>query len=323
MKKKIFFETLKRNRKLFLFFFVMSAVNLSVFLLYRIMLEAFIYAEVIIFVFCVLAVISDFIKLMKKAKVLENVKHLVKNGDTSLPIPDYYEEAEYQEIIDGLAKKINELNIAFSEEKQDMQDWYTLWVHQIKTPIAVMKLNLTDNEKEISNQLFRIEEYVDMALSYIRLESEQNDLVIREYSLDELIRETVRKYAPQFIAKKIKLNYIPTDKKVITDKKWFSCILEQYISNAIKYTNSGSITITVEGETLSVTDTGVGIAKEDLPRIFEKGYTGNNGRTDAKSSGLGLYLSAKAAKLICVDLSAESISGTGSRFNITFKNKMA
>ncbi|MBP9989140.1 MAG: HAMP domain-containing histidine kinase [Ruminococcus sp.] len=257
---------------------------------------------------------------MKKAKVLENVKHLVKNGDTSLPIPDYYEEAEYQEIIDGLAKKINELNIAFSEEKQDMQDWYTLWVHQIKTPIAVMKLNLTDNEKEISNQLFRIEEYVDMALSYIRLESEQNDLVIREYSLDELIRETVRKYAPQFIAKKIKLNYIPTDKKVITDKKWFSCILEQYISNAIKYTNSGSIMITVEGETLSVTDTGVGIAKEDLPRIFEKGYTGNNGRTDAKSSGLGLYLSAKAAKLICVDLSAESISGNGSRFNITFKN---
>lgn len=314
MKKEIFADTLKRNKNLILLFLIMSGVNLSVFLLYRIVIEAFLYAQAIILVFCILLLTVDFLRSLKKAKILETAKQSVSNGNSALPVPEYLEEKKYQEIIDCLIKKINELDIMFADEKQDMQDWYTLWVHQIKTPIAVMKLNLTEDEKEIANQLFRIEEYADMALSYIRLGSEHNDLVIREYSLDELIREALRKYAPQFIAKKIRLNYIPADRTVITDKKWFSCILEQYISNALKYTNEGEITLSVQGDTLSVTDTGIGIAPEDLPRIFEKGYTGVNGRTDAKSSGLGLYLCQKAARLIGVTLSAESKPDCGSRF---------
>ena len=318
MKKEIFVDTLKRNKNLILVFLVMTGVNLSVFLLYRFMTEAFLYADTIILIFCILLLAADFWRSMKKARQLEGLKQSVKNGNTSLPVPNCFEEAEYQKIITILVKKINKLNIAFCEEKQDMQDWYTLWVHQIKTPIAVMKLNITENEKEISNELFRIEEYADMALSYIRLDSEQKDLVIKEYFLDELIREALRKYASQFIAKKIKLEYRTTDKTVITDKKWLLCILEQYISNAVKYTNGGTVTVTVADDTLTVSDTGVGIAKEDLPRIFEKGYTGNNGRTDAKSSGLGLYLSAKAAKLIGVTLSAESNYGQGSRFSLIF-----
>lgn len=314
MKKEIFADTLKRNKNLILLFLIMSDVNLSVFLLYRIVIEAFLYAQAIILVFCILLLAVDFLRSLKKAKILETAKQSVSNGNSALPVPEYLEEKKYQEIIDCLMKKINELDIMFADEKQDMQDWYTLWVHQIKTPIAVMKLNLTEDEKEIANQLFRIEEYADMALSYIRLGSEHNDLVIREYSLDELIREALRKYAPQFIAKKIRLNYISADRTVITDKKWFSCILEQYISNALKYTNEGEITLSVQGDTLSVTDTGIGIAPEDLPRIFEKGYTGVNGRTDAKSSGLGLYLCQKAARLIGVTLSAESKPDCGSRF---------
>lgn len=322
MKRQILFDTLKKDKKLFILFVVMTAVNLSVFLLYRIMTEAFLYAETVSFVLLILLILTDYFRNLKKANSVHAARLSYENMNIELLESESFEEAEYQKIIDGLSRKINEMELAFEEEKRDINDWYTVWVHQIKTPIAVLKLKIPDSEKETTNELFRIEEYADMALSYIRLGSLQNDLVIREYPLDELVRETLRKYAPQFIAKKIKLEYEPTDKMVITDKKWLLCIMEQYISNAVKYTNGGTVTVTVNDDTLTVSDTGVGIAKEDLPRIFEKGYTGNNGRTDAKSSGLGLYLSAKAAKLIGVTLSAESIRESGSRFSIIFpKNK--
>ena len=155
-----------------------------------------------------------------------------------------------------------------------------------------------------------------MVLSYIRLESDSNDLVIKAYSLDELIRETVRKFAPQFIARKLKLNYEPTNKTAVTDKKWLMFIFEQLIFNAIKYTPEGEITISVEGNTVKISDTGIGIAPEDIPRIFEKGYTGANGRLGQKSSGLGLFLSKKAASLISADISVQSIPGSGTEFSV-------
>lgn len=318
MKRKVLTDTLKKDKNQFVLFFVMTAVNLSVFLLYRILTEAFLYAETIILAFVILLTLIDYTRNLKKANCLHTAKYSYENGNYELPDPEFFEETEYQAIIEVLTSKINEMGLAFAEEKRDMNDWYTVWVHQIKTPIAVLKLKNPESGKETAGELFRIEEYADMALSYIRLGSTQNDLVIKEYALDELIRETLRKYASQFIAKKIKLDYTPTDKTVITDKKWLLCILEQYISNAVKYTNSGTVRVVFFDDTLTVSDTGIGIAREDLPRIFEKGYTGNNGRTDAKSSGLGLYLSAKAAKLISVKLSAESTAGCGSSFSITF-----
>ena len=318
MKRKIFFDTLKKDGNLFILFFIMTGINLSVFLLYRIMKEAFFYGEGIILIFLILIFIIDYFRNLKKAKQLLKAKFSFRNGNTELPEGKYFEDGEYREIIEELTNKINELNLSFSREKQDTEDWYTLWVHQIKTPIAVLKLKIPEDEKETLRELFRIEEYADMALNYIRLESSQKDLVIREYSLDEMIRETLRKYAPGFIEKKLRLEYEGTDKKVITDKKWFLCILEQLVSNAVKYTNEGVVTVTVEGEKLIVSDTGTGIAKEDMPRIFEKGYTGINGRTGAKSSGLGLYLCSKASKLIGVKLYAQSVPGKGSRFILDF-----
>lgn len=321
MRKRILSDTLKKDKNLFLLFGVMTAVNLSVFLLYRIMTEAFLYAEAVILVFVILLVLLDYVRNMKKADGLENAVRSIESGNCELPPADTFDEVKYRGMIDFLIQKINEMNLSFSKEKQDMSDWYTIWVHQIKTPIAVLKLKVPESNKEIRNELFRIEEYADMALAYIRLGGEQNDLVIKEYSLDELIRETLRKYASQFIAKKIRLEYTPTVKKVVTDKKWLLCILEQYISNAVKYTDGGTVTVEVCGETLTVSDTGIGIGKADLPRIFEKSYTGNNGRADAKSSGLGLYLSKKAARLIGVTLSVDSTLGCGSRFSVTFPKK--
>lgn len=318
MKKRVFLDTLKKDKNLFVLLFVASAVNFAVFLMYHILIEAFLYALAVIFAFAVLLFCVDFVYNFRKAKRINYAKLSVGHGNIELPESEFFEESEYQEIIKGLIKKINAINLEYSEEKRDVDDWYTVWVHQIKTPIAVLKLKVPQSDKETLNELFRIEEYADMALSYIRLGSNENDLVIREYRLDELIKETLRKYAPLFISKKIKLSYEPTDKIVVTDKKWLLCIIEQYISNAVKYTNNGSVCVTVKDNILTVIDTGVGIKEEDLPRIFEKGYTGNNGRADAKSSGLGLYLSAKAAKLIGVKLKAESTYKKGSSFSVIF-----
>lgn len=318
MKKEIILDCIRKNRNTFLLFAFSTAVNLSVFRLYRMMTEAFWYAEILILVFCLVLFIGDLICEVRKVRLLDRARASVTYDRHTLPVAESLAEKEYQEMIRTLGKEIERLNSSFSEERQDMQDYYTVWVHQIKTPIAVMKLKLTENDSELSLELFRIEEYVDMALAYIRLGSEQNDLVIREYALDDMIRDMIRKYAPQFIAKKLRLDYSPTAQKVVTDKKWFVCMLEQLISNAVKYTKSGAVTISVNENELTVADTGIGIAPEDLPRIFEKGYTGLNGRTGAKSSGLGLYLCKKAANLINVQIYAESQVGKGSRFTVVF-----
>ena len=161
-----------------------------------------------------------------------------------------------------------------------------------------------------------------MVLAYQRLGSQSNDLLIQEYPLDGLIREVIRKYASGFISKKLRLEYAGTDLVIVTDKKWFVCILEQLISNALKYTPAGTISISVRDGVLSVADTGIGIAQEDLPRIFEKGYTGANGRLNDKSSGLGLYLCGEAASLLNIPITAESTPGEGSRFSLRLTDRI-
>jgi hypothetical protein len=192
-------------------------------------------------------------------------------------------------------------------------------VHQIKTPIAVMRMQLqeedTDANRALLAELFRIEQYVDMVLSYIRLGSSQNDFVIQEYDLDPIIRQAVRKFAPQFVHGRIRLVYEPVSVRVLTDEKWLLFLIEQLLSNAIKYTPKGTVTITVSPQqVLAVADTGIGIAPEDLPRIFEKGFTGYNGRADKKATGLGLYLCRQTADKLGVRLWAHSKPGEGSTF---------
>lgn len=187
-------------------------------------------------------------------------------------------------------------------------EYYTIWVHQIKTPIAAMRLQLqgedSDSSRELLEELQRIEQYVEMVLTYLRLDSGSTDYVLKKYDLDDIIRQAVRKYASQFIRKKIRLTYEPLSCEVLTDEKWLLFVIEQVLSNALKYTRSGEISITLEApKTLCIRDTGIGIAPEDLPRIFEKGFTGYNGRNDKKASGIGLYL----CRRICSRLNHEII----------------
>ena len=183
------------------------------------------------------------------------------------------------------------------EELQEKQDFFALWAHQIKTPIAALNLLLQGEKQDAAvcrQELFKIENYVEMALNYLRFEEISNDLVLERNSLEQLVRQVVKKYAAIFIYNHISIQLEHLDYTVLTDEKWFCFVLEQILSNALKYTKQGSVKISAEetenGLQIFVKDTGIGIKREDLPRIFEKGFTGYNGRMDKKASGLGLYL---------------------------------
>ena len=175
------------------------------------------------------------------------------------------------------------------------------------------------DERELSAELFKIEQYVEMVLGYLRTEQMTSDLTLKEYELLDVIRQAVRKYSKLFILQKIKLNLEETDYRVVTDEKWFLFALEQILSNALKYTKEGSISIYMDKErsdTLIIEDTGIGISPEDLPRVVEKGFTGYNGRSGRKSTGLGLYLTKQILEKLGHSIKLESKVGAGTRVYI-------
>ncbi|MDE5892183.1 MAG: sensor histidine kinase, partial [Acetatifactor sp.] len=205
-----------------------------------------------------------------------------------------WETGIYREMVKQLLLEQRRRQDIMQIRHQDTVDYYTTWVHQIKTPIAAMGLILqqedTEDSRRLSEELQRIEQYVDMVLTYLRLGSRDTDYVFAQVDLDRLLRGCIKKYAGQFIRRHLILNYQSVDCRVLTDEKWLAFVVEQVLSNALKYTREGSVSIYLEPPCiLCIRDTGIGIASEDLPRIFEKGYTGYNGRSDKKATGLGLY----------------------------------
>ena len=310
------------NRRAILLWGVLcTAVFTAVFALYGIDLRVIWYPLVL----CAAATAGFFLRELQKERKKHRELELLREAENldrdSLPEPESRTEGDYQEILLNMQEKLRREREYQAESRKDMEDYYAMWVHQIKAPIAVMNVLLqqedTAGNRELRGELFRVEQYADMALSYARLGSGTSDLVIQEYELDGIIRRAVRKYAGQFIRKKIRLVYEGTEVSVLTDEKWLSFIIEQLLSNAIKYTAEGSVTIRVDDrKRLTVTDTGIGIAPEDIPRIFEKGYTGYNGRLDKKSTGIGLYLCRMAAERLGHKLTVESEPGRGSSFTI-------
>lgn len=300
---------------------VSAAAFAAVFALYGADIRMVWYPLLITAVFGLIFLLRGFYRYRKRHQRLKNILCGGRPFSEMLPEAESLTEKDYQELLvrtEEAQKKEREL---WEEKSRDLADYYAVWVHQIKAPIAVMRVILqqedTAENRELAAELFRVEQYAEMALTYIRLGEGSSDLVIQEYSLDPIIRRAVRKYAAQFVRKKLRLVYNGTEVKVITDEKWLSFILEQLLSNAVKYTARGSVMISVDDrKRLTVEDTGIGIAPEDLPRIFEKGYTGYNGRTDRRSTGIGLYLCRMAADRLGHRLAAESEPGKGSRFTV-------
>ena len=231
-----------------------------------------------------------------------------------------------QERVEELEYEQKNQLLVEQEKYNDLLDYYTLWVHQVKTPIAASSLligDLKDKEakSQLEQELFKIESYVHLVLQYLRLESFHDDLVLKQENLADLVREVVKKYALFFIQQGLRLNLHDLDHTIVTDKKWFLVILEQVLSNSLKYTKEGSIEIYFHEDRLYIKDTGLGIQNADLLRVFERGFSGYNGRLTQQSSGLGLYLSKKIADQLGHKIAIDSQVGQGTTVSIAFPEK--
>ncbi|MDE6976425.1 MAG: sensor histidine kinase [Lachnospiraceae bacterium] len=238
-----------------------------------------------------------------------------------------YQEKLYQDIIRVQEEEMRRIVSEYDEKKQDMADYYTMWIHQIKTPIAAMKLLLAEGDPAC-RELFKVEQYAQMALGYARLESLSADLLFKTQDIYTVIKQAVKKYSILFIGSGLSFNLEEFSCQAVTDEKWISLVIEQLLSNALKYTTSGGIRIrgldrdgketNAQAVYVVIEDDGIGIRKEDLPRIFERGFTGYNGRYDRKSTGIGLYLCRQIMERLGHTIRAESEIGVGTRVTLGF-----
>lgn len=321
----------------------MSCIHLLYMYLIGARKQNVVYAAVLDAMIIIITVLAGFLGYSSKVKALSNALERPVEEQAQLPEATDDVEILYHRLLENQSIARSESESSAAIRQSQMRDYYSMWVHQIKTPISAMKLLLeaereelgqlicddeqsqcllSDNMDSFEDELFRIEEYVSMALQYQRVSSTENDFVLEKVSVDGVIRDTIKKYAKIMIRRHIGMNYSGTVQEVYTDGKWLAFILEQLLSNAIKYTPQGFVKIETAKKAnlffITIKDTGIGIKAEDLPRVFEKGYTGYNGHADKKATGIGLYLCRQMADKLGHTIRIESEIGKGTKVWIGF-----
>lgn len=292
-----------------------------IFLLYQLPLEPILYIAILWILTGLGACAIGFHNYRKKVHNLQIITAAPDINLSRMESPSDEAETLQQEIMHSLNHMRMDAETASQKTLEEMTDYYTMWAHQIKTPIFALRLLLQENptaNKEALTELFKIEQYVEMVLGYLRTEDMSSDLKLTRCSLDSIIREQIHKYAGIFVLKKLSLTYEEISENVLTDEKWLGFVIGQILSNALKYTRTGGIRISLKEDTLIIEDTGIGIRKEDLPRIFEKGYTGVNGRENNRATGIGLYLSRKIMKPLGHRIYITSEEGKGTKVFLEF-----
>ena len=298
----------------------------------------------------------DLFQWRKKHTALSLALEKLASQLIALPSPTSQIEEDYQALLMSLDRKVLTLSGEIQQKSTELGDYYTLWVHQIKVPLSAIDLLLQKNElsgyandnsdiddtsteslddlpapehaafpvAELREELSRIDHYTDMLLHYLRLESLSSDLLFKPYTLSSIVHDAVRKHRDSFIRKKLPIELNLPEMQVTTDRKWLLFILEQLLSNALKYTHTGQITISADkpSNTLTIEDTGIGIPAEDLPRLRERGFTGYNGRAHRKASGLGLYMCQKIADRLSITITIFSRVGSGTSVTLTFPERV-
>lgn len=335
MIKESIFSFLKIRKVPIIIFTGIVVIFGILFYLYDIPFDAIIYGCELSFVWCAVCLFIDFYKYYKRHKLLHINREQFLDDAEQLPKHMDIIEYDYQELAKELYQAKQELISKNRIAKKELLDYYGMWVHQIKTPIAALDILLQNTEQmlyqldekemmqetisvsDMKMELFKIEQYVEMALNYLRVEDISSDLVFKKHELDDMVRQVIRKYAKIFISKKIKIDFKLTKACIVTDEKWFIFVLEQIISNALKYIKKGQIFIYMKEKSLVIEDTGIGIPAEDLPRIFEKGFTGYNGRENKKSTGIGLYLCKNIMDKLQWNITVDSEVGSGTKIYLT------
>ena len=312
--RQFFLAYLRSRIRLLVFIFLISCLALAFHILFTNLGSYFLY----FFLLCSFLTLLFFIwDILVEAEVYR--KELL------------YSEREPKSPLEcALAEKLDELEAELYQKKSDAEnryndlvDYYTLWVHQIKTPIAASKLLVSEvAERQLKQQLeqeiFKIDSYTNLVLQYLRLESFHDDLVLKKENIEDLVKEVIRKYAIFFIQKDLSINLHDLDRRIVTDKKWLLVVIEQILSNSLKYTNKGGVEIYMDGSDLCIKDTGIGIKNSDRLRVFERGFSGYNGRMTQQSSGLGLYLTQKISQELGHQIQIESELGQGTTVRIKF-----
>ncbi|MDD3336024.1 MAG: sensor histidine kinase [Eubacteriales bacterium] len=313
--ERLLLTYLREHKQVFLW----SGATLGIFCLltwlYDMPLTAALYGALLSAVVGAALLMIDFMRWRSHINALRMLMEAPLNEETPFPQPQTETARRYDVLIRRACKENDTLRGKMTENSRNQLGTYSLWTHQMKVPISAMRLLLeqrTDAQSAaLLAELFKIEQYTDMALNYARMNASATDYVIRECDLDGILRQLIRKFAPLFIQKKLRICYEPVERKVLTDEKWLLFALEQVLSNAIKYTNTGEIAIKDKDGLLTISDTGIGIAAEDLPRVFEQGFTGYNGRSDKRATGLGLYLCRRTLRKLGHDIQLVSELGKG------------
>lgn len=330
--KRLLVSFLKNRAGNICLYFGFAGIFYVIFTLYNIPVYAVNYAFFLTFFWIIVYGIMDFQRYMRRHREILEAENRLAEGIEYFPMPGSLAEEDYQRILKMLYKEKVELESRERIVRQEMSDYYGMWAHQIKIPIAALRVLIQAHEeveeeetreliRNMKLELFKIDQYVEMVLTYLRMESISSDFTFEKHSLDKMIKQAVRKYSQMFIIKKIKLNYVPVDKQVLTDEKWLLFVFEQILSNGLKYTMSGSISIYMKGDILIFEDTGIGIYPEDLPRVFERGFTGYNGRSDKKSTGIGLYLCKSVMDKLRHHIWIESEEGKGTRVYLSLERE--
>lgn len=324
--ERIFQKWLRSRSGMLAAFFGFAALLAASFYLYRLPLAAVLYPSGLCAATGLLLLALDYAKTVRRHKVWRHLYAPAAARQSELPPPETVAEADAAAVIARLRQALIVDEMAAQSRYDNMMEYYTLWAHQIKTPLAAMRLTLAGEDspaaRTLGVELARTERYVDMVMTYLRLDGAKGDYVFRETAVDPLVREAVKRFSGEFIAKRLTVDITESGIVTVTDAKWISFVLEQLLSNALKYTRTGGVRIfsPAPGK-LSVADSGIGIAPEDLPRIFERGYTGGSGRTDAHSSGIGLYLCRRVCDMLGVGLAATSTVGVGTTVTLDFTQK--
>lgn len=321
----MFKEYLELKKYYILFYFCVVIFFPFVHFLYGYPMESILYSCIIFTFFFLLWMIIDYFNFKNKINKLDSVLKNLSCHYHDFPQKGDLQEEKYQKIIEHLYDTVNKNMDAMEKSYADQMEYYTMWVHQIKTPISAIKLAVQSMEMSydkaiLEQELFKIEQYVEMALQYVKINQLASDLILREYDLHPIITASVKKYASLFIYKKLSIQIDDSSLKVLTDSKWLAFILEQVLSNSVKYTYEGGVKIYVKNNSLIIEDTGIGIRPEDIERIFEKGYTGYNGRLDKRASGIGLYLAKKVADSLGIKIAIKSKMAEGTKAVLTFKD---
>lgn len=306
----------RQHRREILLYCLSGGIFLLTFYLYRLPLQAVLYPFFLCGLLEILSLTAELFRAKRVRRQLQELSRCAAATLETLPAPYHDTDEGYQALIRQLRQEVAGRETDAAVRYQNTVEYFTVWAHQIKTPIAAMRLSLQREDsplsRRVSGELFRIEQYVEMVLTYLRLDSDATDYVFRRQPLDPILCQCFKRFSHEFIDRKLRLDYTPTGLTVVTDEKWLSFVIEQLLSNALKYTREGSISVSLSAPTtLCIRDTGMGIAPEDLPRIFDKGFTGYNGRSDKKASGIGLYLCRRICRGLSIGIRAASEPGKG------------